>query len=70
MSYEGYDQLTPDQVEAAIRYNVEAELEHIDKVQTDNDGQLIIYTGIYCWKDGSYHTEQEPRQLYPNKEDD
>lgn len=29
------------------------------EVETDNEGQLIIYTGIYRWKDGSYHDEQE-----------
>ena len=23
------------------------------------DGELVIYTGVYRWKDGSYHTEKE-----------
>jgi secreted PhoX family phosphatase len=30
-----------------------------DNLETDNEGQLIIYTGIYRWKDGSYHDETE-----------
>jgi hypothetical protein len=27
--------------------------------ETDNEGQLVIYTGIYRWKDGSYHNKAE-----------
>lgn len=26
---------------------------------TDNDGQVILYTGIYRWSDGSYNSEAE-----------
>lgn len=47
----------PKQVWDDIIHEVRAT--HPDDLDTDNDGQLIIYTGIYRWKDGSYHTTQE-----------
>lgn len=30
-----------------------------DDLETDNQGQLLIHTYIYRWKDGSYHDEVE-----------
>lgn len=30
-----------------------------DLMDTDNDGQLVIYTGLYRWADGSYHSLSE-----------
>lgn len=32
---------------------------NLDDLETDNEGQLIIYTSIYRWKDGTYHSEAE-----------
>lgn len=33
--------------------------DHAD-IQTDNEGQLLIYTGLYEWCDGSIHNEPDP----------
>lgn len=30
-----------------------------EDVQFDNNGQAVVYTGIYRWEDGSFHTEPE-----------
>lgn len=32
--------------------------------EMDNDGQILIYTGIYRWKDGTYRDEAEPGADY------
>ena len=34
---------------------------HADE-QTDNEGQIVIYTGMYEWSDGSIHDEPDPDQ--------
>lgn len=31
----------------------------LDNYETDDNGQLILKTGVYRWADGSYHTQSE-----------
>lgn len=37
-----------------VTSNFGCELEH------DNHGQMIIYTGIFRWEDGTYRDEPDP----------
>jgi hypothetical protein len=32
----------------------------IDLSETDNGGQIVIYTGLYRWSDNTIRTEMEP----------
>lgn len=33
-----------------------------DSLDTDNDGQVVIYTGIYLWSDKTFRSEPEHKE--------
>ena len=39
-------------------------------ISTDNNGQLIVYTGMYQWEDGSIHDRCEINLDINNDEDE
>ena len=43
---------TEDQVQQML--NALGTYEH------DNQGQIVIYTGVFEWRDGSFHDEVDP----------
>jgi hypothetical protein len=44
-----------------------------DLDETDGNGQFVIYTGIFVWKDGTFHDTKDPTwddDSYPFKKED
>jgi hypothetical protein len=56
---------TEEQVRKIVRDH--AEFSDVD--QTDYAGQVIIYTGVFLWSDGSFRDEEEPKMCYTCEED-
>ena len=46
----------------------------IDTCARDNQGQLVYYSGVFQWRDGSFHTEMEctcvddENSMHPNRD--
>jgi hypothetical protein len=36
-------------------------IEETDGTGPGESGQVVVYTNVFKWRNGTYHTEQEPR---------
>ena len=52
--------LTPEQVKEQLKEMVAEE--SLNDLEKDNRGQLIIYSNIFVWSDGSFHDEPEEEE--------
>ena len=50
-------ELTPDAVDQLLAHMLDET--KLGDLGIDNDGQLVFYTGLYRWKDGSLHDESQ-----------
>ena len=49
--------LTPQEISDFIMDNLLTD--YPESYPIDNEGQVLIYTGIYRWADGTFHMEME-----------